>query len=281
MRYPCPLFSQLADKVAVRDYIARTAGPQYLVPSYFSCDKVTPETFEKLPETFVMKANHSAGQVKIVKHKREEDLQQLVALTNAWLTSDFPLRMREKHYRHIPPKIIFEQALLTDGQPPADYKFSVFNQTGGKKPYVFIQYMRNRFEKLVQDLYLEDWSPAPFKLRHQRTIGTLAPKPETLDEMLAIAKKLASPFGYLRVDFYLHDGKVYVGELTLTPGAGGYAFDPPDWDEILGEKFGWPERDFSSDLNAIRSDDECVGTPAIASVASNFQSIANETLRYR
>lgn len=280
MRYPSALFSQLADKVAVRDYIALTVGPQYLVPCYFSCEKVSLATFEKLPETFVMKANHSAGQVRIVKHKREEDLQQLVALSDAWLTSNFPLRMREKHYRYIPPKIIFEQALLEDGRPPADYKFSVFNPSDGRKPYVFIQYMRNRFANLVQDLYLEDWSPAPFKLRHQRTIGSPAPRPETLDEMLAIAKKLASPFGYLRVDFYLHDGKVYVGELTVTPGAGGYAFDPPEWDEILGEKFGWPEGHFSNGLNAA-GDGEYASAPAVANLGGDFQPVANEALRYR
>lgn len=273
MRYPCAFFSELADKVAARDYIARTAGPQYVVPAYFSCQAVTLETFDRLPETFVMKANNSAGQVRIVKNKREENLQQLVALTNAWLASDFPLRMREKHYRHIPPKIIFEHALLTDGQPPADYKFSVFNRSRGEKPYVFIQYMRDRFENLVQDLYLEDWTPAPFKLSHQRTIGTLAPKPEALDEMLEIARKLAAPFGYLRVDFYLHDGKVYVGELTLTPGAGGYAFDPPGWDEILGDKFEWPERDPTSDHTASRLEPTCHDPLAIAPSVDDFRSI--------
>lgn len=250
MRYPRPVFSELADKVAVRDYIASTAGPQYLVPAYFSCEQVTLDTFDRLPEAFVMKANNSAGQVRIVRSKHSENLAELVALADTWLTSNFPLRMREKHYRYIQARIIFEQALLTDGQPPADYKFSVFNRGRGEQPYVFIQYMRGRFENLVQDLYLDDWSPAPFKLSHQRTIGSLAPRPEKLDEMLAIAKKLASPFGYLRVDFYLHDGRVYVGELTVTPGAGGYAFDPPEWDEVLGERFEWPERSFGDELKA-------------------------------
>jgi len=43
------------------------------------------------------------------------------------------------------------------------------------------------------------------------------------------------------VDFYLHQGRVFIGELTITPGAGRYVFDPLDWDEVLGAKFGWPE----------------------------------------
>ncbi|MFB8828542.1 ATP-grasp fold amidoligase family protein [Azotobacter sp. CWF10] len=59
--------------------------------------------------------------------------------------------------------------------------------------------------------------------------------------MLDIAKRLSAPFGYLRVDCYRHDGKIYVGELTITPAAGAYRFLPPEWDLILGSKFGWPE----------------------------------------
>jgi hypothetical protein len=241
MRYPSPLFSKLADKVEVRAYIANVAGAQYLVPAFLSCERVTPATFQALPNAFVMKASHSVGQLRIVHDKTHENLEQLAELANSWLRSDFPVRMREKHYRLIPPKILFEQALLTDGKPPADYKFSVFNASGGRKPFIFIQHMQGRFENLTQDLYLEDWTPAPFKLSHQKTSGTTAPRPEALEQMVQIARKLAEPLGYLRVDFYLHEGKVYVGELTVTPGAGRYVFDPPEWDAVLGEKFGWPE----------------------------------------
>lgn len=241
MRYPTPLFSKLADKVEVRSYIAQAVGPQYLVPAYLSCERATPETFQALPNAFVMKASHSVGQLRIVHDKANEDLEQLADLGNSWLRSDFPVRMREKHYRPIPPKILFEEALLADGKPPADYKFSVFNAGGGRKPFIFIQHMQGRFEHLTQDLYLEDWTPAPFKLCHQKTSGSLAPRPDALEQMIQVARKLAEPLGYLRVDFYLHEGKVYVGELTITPGAGRYVFDPPEWDAILGEKFGWPE----------------------------------------
>lgn len=274
MRYPSPLFSKLADKVGARDYIARVVGQKYLIPDYFYCNFVTPEIFNKLPDAFVMKANNSAGQVRIIKNKVDENLEELAFVANTWLKSNFPLRMREKHYRSIPPKIIFEQALLIDGKPPSDYKFSVFNPARGAKPYIFIQYMQDRFENLTQDLYLEDWSPAPFKLNRQRSVGTTAPKPDALGEMLHVAKKLAEPFGYLRVDFYLYEGRVYVGELTLTPGAGGYAFDPPKWDDILGEKFGWPEEDFGNQLPAGSFEPGFSGAAQVASVPYDSKSIA-------
>lgn len=241
MRYPSPLFSRLADKIEVRSYIANAIGTQYLVPAYLISERVVPETFDTLPDSFVMKANHSFGQLRIVQDKRSEDPVELARLANEWMASEFPMRMREKHYRYIRPRIIFEHALLTEGRPPADFKFNVFNPGRGQKPYVFIQHMQGRFEHLTQDLYLEDWRPAPFQLLHQKTSGLVAPRPDQLDEMLRVAHKLAEPLGYMRVDLYLHQGRIYVGELTLTPGAGRYVFEPKAWDDTLGAKFGWPE----------------------------------------
>lgn len=241
MRYPTPLFSLLADKVEVRRYIADTVGTRYLVPAHRVAEKVTPQTFDTLPDSFVMKANHRFGQLRIVHDKRREDPVELARLANEWMECEFLMRMREKHYDFIRPRVIFEQALLTGGKPPDDFKFNVFNPGRGRKPFIFIQHMQGRFEHLTQDLYLEDWRPAPFKLQRQETSARPAPRPAQLDEMLHVARKLAEPLGYMRVDLYLHQGHVYVGELTLTPGAGRYMFEPKEWDARLGAQFGWPE----------------------------------------
>jgi TupA-like ATPgrasp len=264
MRHPSPLFTRLADKVEVRNYIAQAVGSQYLVPVHFTCERVTPEMFDALPDTFVMKANHSVGQLRIVRDKCREDPEELARLANGWLVAPFPVRMREKHYQDIRPRIIFEHALLTGGRPPDDYKFNVFNPGGGRQPYVFIQHMQGRFEHLTQDLHMEDWSLAPFKLRHQKTTGQLAPRPAQLEEMSYVARKLAEPLGYMRVDFYLHQGRIFIGELTITPGAGRYVFDPLDWDETLGAKFGWPEPGLSTPLAAPESQPTMV-PPGVAS----------------
>lgn len=241
MRHPRPFFSRLADKLAARGYIADRVGERYLVPLYHSCERVCVDTFDRLPDTFVMKSNHSAGQVYVVHDKRQEDLEALATLANSWLDGGVTVRKREKHYRAIPPRILFEKALLEDGNPPDDYKFNVFNPGGERAPFVFIQYMRGRFVHLTQDLFLADWSPAPFKLQNQKCHGALSPRPPLLEEMLKLATTLAEPLGYLRVDFYVHDGRIYIGELTLTPGAGYYVFAPRDWDLWLGQRFGWPE----------------------------------------
>ncbi|TBW12777.1 hypothetical protein E0E50_02505 [Azotobacter chroococcum subsp. isscasi] len=244
MRYPSPIFSVLADKVCARDYIAKTVGSQYLPTRYLVCEQVTLETFETLPDSFAMKANHSAGQVILVADKHRENLQRLAQTANMWLKKDYSRTFREKHYASIQPRIIFEKALLSNGKPPDDYKFNVFNDATGNPPYVFIQVMQGRFKNLTQNLFLEDWSAAPFNRVEKKpsTDPHLSYPPKELPEMLDIAKRLAAPFNYLRVDLYLYDGKIYVGELTFTPAAGELKLSPPEWDLILGRKFGWPER---------------------------------------
>ncbi len=35
-----------------------------------------------------------------------------------------------------------------------------------------------------------------------------------------MSKRLAADFDYVRVDWYIHEGHIYFGELTFTPGAG-------------------------------------------------------------
>jgi hypothetical protein len=251
MRYPSPVFSRLADKVAARDYIAERVGSQYLVPMLLVCEAVTPATFDALPQSFVMKSTNAFGQVKIVRDKSQEDCGKLAELANAWLASCSAVRSREKHYLAIPPRIVFEAPLLDGGHAPDDYKFNVFNAPGSQ-PFVFIQHMHGRFVDLEQKLYMDDWTPAPFKLelRLLHESAYTAEKVEQLPEMLALAKRLAEPFGYLRVDFYVHQGRIYVGELTVTPGAGSYVFVPREWDRYLGDRFGWPERDATGGMEA-------------------------------
>lgn len=241
MRYPQAIFSVMADKVAVRDYIAEKVGSQYLVPAYFSCKTVSVNTFDQLPESFVMKANHSAGQVMVVIDKNSEDLNELSKIANGWLKDDFTNTAREKHYGSIEPQIIFEKALIENGCSPDDYKVNVFNESESSDCFIFIQHMRGRGVSITQNLYLENWLPAPFNRQGEAKGEVSSTKPLFLDEMIAVSKKVSRGFGYVRVDFYIHGGRLYIGELTLTPAAGGYDFDPSGWDYELGMKFGWPE----------------------------------------
>ena len=52
--------------------------------------------------------------------------------------------------------------------------------------------------------------------------------------MLALSEKLAKDFPFVRIDFYNVEGKIYLGELTFSPGNGMEAFTPIEWDYKFG-----------------------------------------------
>ena len=52
-----------------------------------------------------------------------------------------------------------------------------------------------------------------------------------------MAADLAEPFQHVRVDFYIVNNKIYVGELTFFHNGGITWFDPPEYDEIFGKNW--------------------------------------------
>lgn len=243
MRYPLPHFSRLADKVLAREYIGATVGERFNVPLYAAAELLTASQFECLPDSFVMKTNNSSGSVRIVTDKSKEDVNELTALGNAWLREDFSRRRGERHYKAIRPQVLFERALLTPDGPPADYKVHVFNPAEGES-FLFIQVINGRFGRMTQNLFSEDWQGLPFRLGDKLSPSTDAQvtrPPAVLAELLDVARRLAQPFGYARVDMYVYEERIYVGEITFTPGAGAFKLYPEEWDRKLGALFRWPE----------------------------------------
>lgn len=240
MRYPKKIYSTLADKYLVREYVSNTIGDKYLIPLYKYCDNLSQEILDDLPDSFVIKATHGAGFVRIVKNKHDEDFSSLIAEVNSWLTKDFSRVADELHYKSIKPRLVIEKAMLDNGIPPADYKIHVFRKSESSKPYIFFQVIGGRFDEVQQDFFLEDWTPAPFKRKGAKQLSDagLISKPECIDELIDISKKLSEPFEYARVDLYIYRGSPYFGEITFTPFCGNYKFEPKSWDATLGEKFG-------------------------------------------
>ena len=59
-------------------------------------------------------------------------------------------------------------------------------------------------------------------------------QPKTFEIMKQYATKLSSVFKFARVDFYELDNKVYLGEITFTPGAFIFKYNNPDEEIVVG-----------------------------------------------
>lgn len=224
-----PLYSQLADKYLVRDYVTSKIGEEYLNPLFAVYDNHREIDFSSLPNAFVLKANHGSGEILIVKDKTTIDERKVRAICRKWLLKNYYHAGREWVYKNIIPKIVCEHLLTDDdNQIPFDYKVFCFNG----EP-CFIQVDVDRFENHTRIFFDSQWQEQDFELAYKRPDKHID-RPYHLEEMMNLSRKLAVNIPFVRIDFYALP-KLVFGEMTFYPGNGFEHFYPPEWDLKMGK----------------------------------------------
>ncbi len=217
------MWSLLADKFRVREYLQEKGYGHILVKLYGKWDKAEDIDFSLLPDSFILKTNHGYGEIVIVKDKTKVNLEQVRKKMQKYLDTPFGIISAEPHYLRIKPCIIAEELLVQDGgfsKSLIDYKFYCFK---GIPEACGVFYDR--------DVYLHENGMTPYDMnwnKHEewrrndiKTSFKDIPKPQTFDLMLQACSDLASQFPFVRMDFYEVNGKLYFGEFTFTPAALG------------------------------------------------------------
>ena len=187
--------------------------------------------FEKLPNQFVLKTTHDSGGVAICRNKDTFDVHSAKEMINTHLKRKFYLIGRELSYKNITPRIIAEKYMVDEsGYELKDYKIFCFN--GVPK---LIQVDFGRFSKHKRNIYSTDWEYLGFSSLYPTDPNVKIRRPEKLDSMLNIAKKLSKGMPHVRIDLYLIYDQIYFGELTFYHESGFGKFKPDKWDTILGE----------------------------------------------
>jgi hypothetical protein len=235
---PDPRYSALTDKLTARDYVRDKIGEKYLIPMISAPSDFTQAIFDRLPNSFVMKANHGSSFVEIVRDKSQHTFEHLQFLASQWLSTNFYRNARERHYRGIQPRIYFENLLLDEhGTIPADYKVHCFANRPGR-PVMFILVVSDRFGSNTRgDTYDAQWNHLDLEFLPYLRSTSPAPPPNNLDLLLDTAARLSEGFDYVRVDLYAPTDEVFFGELTFTPGAGVSPMRPDrvdfEWGRLL------------------------------------------------
>lgn len=220
----------LADKYAVREWVEEKIGKEYLIPLLGVWDRFDEIDFDKLPQKFVLKANHGCGYNYIVRNKEEMDYEDVKKKFTVWMAENFAYNSLELQYMDIPHKIIAEEYVENGDQELNDYKIFCFN---GKAKY--IMFLAERQTHLKMAFYDLDWNLLPFTYSYPQYTKEV-PRPKKLDEMIQVAEKLAEGFIQVRVDlYYLNDDSIKFGEMTMTSASGRCRWNPPEYDEILGK----------------------------------------------
>ncbi|MBI5276536.1 MAG: hypothetical protein HY854_08740 [Burkholderiales bacterium] len=222
----CHTYSRLSDKLAVHDFVAQRIGERYLTPVLWSGDDAREIPWERMPAEAVFKCNEGSGKGSALR--APHDAGEAQALAARWQSGSYYWFRREYHYWDVPRRLLIEE-VLDDGHPdgPLDYIFFCFDgvprlvQVGSRSHTI------HRF-------FTPSWEPVRLTYRERYEAPPLE-RPAAFGEMLDLAARLSKGFDFVRVDLYGCRGGVRFGELTFTPRAGKLAFDPPEWDERLGD----------------------------------------------
>lgn len=225
-----PEYTKLVDKYEVRQYIKETIGEEYLIPLlgvYGSFEEID---FTKLPNQFVLKPNHTSGNIFICKDKSKIDYKKLKEEVNAWLKRQYYWIHREWPYKNIKPKIICEKYMVDEsGVELKDYKFFCFN---GEPKAMYVATDRGIDTRF--DFYDLEFNHLPF-MQHYKNSDKKISKPQGFSEMIRLSKILSKGIPHVRVDFYDINGKIFFGELTFFHFSGFHKFCPEKYDKIFGD----------------------------------------------
>jgi TupA-like ATPgrasp len=227
-----PRFTELADKFAVRPYVAGKVGEEYLARILWHGTDPRQIPFDRLSAPYVLKTNHGCGHVVAVTGAPDRD--EIRRRASHWVAANYYWAFREYQYFRIPPRLMAEEYLENpDGSEAVVYKFWCFD---GAPQVLHVTDRANS----MNPFFDMDWRQLQLSHKGSRAQPAL-PRPKNFERMVTVASHLSADFDFVRVDLFNVGGRTYFNELTFTPAAGKLHFSPPDWDEKLGRL--WTLRD--------------------------------------
>lgn len=236
-----PEMAVCSDKVAVRDFVSKRIGKNYLVGLIGVYEKIEDFRWEAMPQAFVLQCNHDCKSTTIIKDKSslsKREKKDIIRFYRARLKSDYYRIGREKQYEGLPRRLLALDLLRGEGEAaPNDYKFFCF---GGVVQLIKVD--QNRFVDHRSSILSPLWEDLHWDSNAYASPEKTPKKPNSLDEMIWVAESLSRGFDFVRVDLYESEGRVYFGEMTFTPGNGFERFGSYADDLRMGNYWTLPER---------------------------------------
>lgn len=211
----------LADKVAVKAFVAATLGAEWVTPTLWHGADL-PETPD-WPLPFVVKSRHGCNQNAFFRDS-VADWPNLRLRARRWMKQSYGTLLDEWLYTQIPRGILVEPFIGERNTVPLDYKIYTFC---GRATHVQVHLDRENNHRWM--LFDRDWARVSAPSADPDPMP-----PQSLAKMLDAAEKLGSGFDFVRCDFYEVAGQPLFGEMTFYPGSGLDKFHPISLDRVLG-----------------------------------------------
>ena len=153
--------------------------------------------WEKLPKSFVIKANHDSGSTIIVEDKNFVDKKYIKKSLKYYLKRNYYLKYREYNYQNIPKRIIIESYVEPeDDKGLVDYKFFCFD---GVPKFMYIATDRGNEIKGGTKFDFYDLEMNRIKVKQHYPNSTYKfEKDDNFCKMIDLAKELSQGFKHVR-----------------------------------------------------------------------------------
>ncbi len=228
-----PIYTDMVDKYLLKGIVAQKVGEQYVFPLLGVWDDPAKIDYDSLPEQFVLKTNHAGG-VIICRDKSAFKKKQAARELKKTLKMDYFMRSREWPYKNVKRKVIAEQYM---GENLIDFKNYCFN---GELKYTLVWKNQSREDGRKPTAYFcgsydRDWEKTDMALDYPSLPDEVTEKPACYDELVKVCEAMSAGIPFVRVDCYIIDGHVYVGEMTFFPWGGFQKFKDDTWNDKLGQ----------------------------------------------
>lgn len=225
------LMPKVSNKYTLRQYVQDCGHPELLNEVLGLYTSAWDIDFDGLPQRFVLKGTHGSGFNIIVKDKSKLNKLATRLMLDSWLRQSIAWSGREWVYDAMPRHILAEKYLQDESGELRDYKFYCFN---GEPRFMQLEDGRDS-DHNSRNFYDMDWNLLPFGKGMPHNPSLNLPRPHGFERMQQLARELSKPFQYVRVDFYLVNEKIYIGEMTFFPAGGMPDFTPTHYDRIVGD----------------------------------------------
>lgn len=237
-----PLLRTFCDKIAAKEWIAARIGPDRTPRTLAVTDSVDALETLSLPDRWMLKASHGSGWYQMVDVDTHPLDASVLGQARKWLNSDYADTFQEWGYRKLTRRLLAEEFLSMAGEQSTEMSaFCFHGRAMGVRLYragSALSFHRGSLKQLprTKECFLDETlQPLPLVRAPFDYFPELGDSDrQQLESFLQLAGELSSDTPFLRVDGYLSDQGVVVGELTPYPGAGIWLRMPRQWDAWFG-----------------------------------------------
>mgnify|MGYP000644938069 CR=1 FL=1 len=202
-----------SDKIESKAFLESIGLKQYTIPNIAVIDNLHEISLDESKYPVILKVSNGTSQHVIIHDPSE--LDKNIEILKKMMNFKHYIFTKEFIYGFSKRRIIIEPFLSSNSFGLDDYKIHCFNGDP-----LFIQLNKNSSNDRSRVMLNKDLNQINYPFASGSESIWIPKNQKEISKMIEISKIIARLFKFIRVDFYIVNNEIKIGELTLHPMAG-------------------------------------------------------------